>query len=82
MNAELEQFIFFQQKFSFLITKNDNSILLHRCRETGVRVDESLFPAVYNNDGLPLKVSKILIPWPQGFEELIFRASCKLWVGF
>ncbi|XP_042745120.1 microcephalin isoform X2 [Lagopus leucura] len=28
---------------------------VEKCRETGVRVDESLFPAVYNNEGLPLK---------------------------
>ncbi|OXB73531.1 UNVERIFIED_CONTAM: hypothetical protein H355_013858 [Colinus virginianus] len=28
---------------------------VERCRETGVRVDESLFPAVYSNEGLPLK---------------------------
>uniref|UniRef100_A0A669R3V1 Microcephalin 1 n=1 Tax=Phasianus colchicus TaxID=9054 RepID=A0A669R3V1_PHACC len=28
---------------------------VEKCRETGVRVDESLFPAAYNNEGLPLK---------------------------
>ncbi|XP_021247199.1 microcephalin isoform X3 [Numida meleagris] len=28
---------------------------VEKCRETGIRVDESLFPAVYSNEGLPLK---------------------------
>uniref|UniRef100_A0A8C9FJK2 BRCT domain-containing protein n=1 Tax=Pavo cristatus TaxID=9049 RepID=A0A8C9FJK2_PAVCR len=38
---------------------------VEKCRETGVRVDESLFPAVYNNEGLPLKVRRWLShhPW-------------------
>lgn len=28
---------------------------VEKCRETGIHVDESLFPVVYNNEGLPLK---------------------------
>ncbi|XP_065586870.1 microcephalin [Cyrtonyx montezumae] len=28
---------------------------VEKCRETGIRVDESLFPAIYSNEGLPLK---------------------------
>lgn len=35
--------------------KTVSVLWVEKCRETGVRVDESLFPAVYNNDGLPLK---------------------------
>ncbi|NXC45013.1 MCPH1 protein, partial [Penelope pileata] len=28
---------------------------VEKCRETGIHVDESLFPAVYSDDGLPVK---------------------------
>lgn len=52
-------FFFLQQRFSFLKIKDCISNLFYRCRETGIHVDESLFPAVYNNEGLLLKVSKV-----------------------
>ncbi|KFV91441.1 Microcephalin, partial [Eurypyga helias] len=39
--------------------KQTCSDLLHRCRETRVHVDESLFPAVDTNEGLPLPIKKV-----------------------
>ncbi|NXL87953.1 MCPH1 protein, partial [Alectura lathami] len=42
---------------------------VERCRETGIRVDESLFPAVFNDEGLPLKVSKHKCMQPKDFVE-------------
>ncbi|XP_025944697.1 microcephalin isoform X3 [Apteryx rowi] len=41
---------------------------VEKCRETGVRVDESLFPAVYANEGLPL-IKKHKCMQPKDFVE-------------
>ncbi|KFV82416.1 Microcephalin, partial [Struthio camelus australis] len=42
---------------------------VEKCRETGVRVDESLFPAVYTNEGLPLLIKKHKCMQPKDFVE-------------
>ncbi|NWZ23175.1 MCPH1 protein, partial [Asarcornis scutulata] len=42
---------------------------VEKCRATGIHVDESLFPAVYNNEGLLLKVSKHKCMQPKDFVE-------------
>ncbi|PKU32316.1 microcephalin isoform x2 [Limosa lapponica baueri] len=39
------------------------------CRETGVRVDESLFPAADTNEGLPLLIKKHKCMQPKDFVE-------------
>ncbi|XP_009863381.1 PREDICTED: microcephalin, partial [Apaloderma vittatum] len=40
-----------------------------KCRETGVRADESLFPAVCTNEGLPLVIKKHKCMQPEDFVE-------------
>ncbi|KYO37660.1 microcephalin isoform A [Alligator mississippiensis] len=42
---------------------------VEKCRETGVRVDESLFPAVYASEGLPLHIKKHKCMQPKDFIE-------------
>ncbi|XP_025952807.1 microcephalin isoform X2 [Dromaius novaehollandiae] len=42
---------------------------VEKCRETGVHVDESLFPAVYANEGLPLLIKKHKCMQPKDFVE-------------
>ncbi|KFU90830.1 Microcephalin, partial [Chaetura pelagica] len=42
---------------------------VEKCRETGVRVDESLFPAVDANEGLPLLLKKHKCMQPKDFVE-------------
>ncbi|NXC78062.1 MCPH1 protein, partial [Anhinga anhinga] len=42
---------------------------VEKCRETGVRVDESLFPAVDTNEGLPLLIKKHKCMQPKDFVE-------------
>ncbi|NXG54818.1 MCPH1 protein, partial [Hemiprocne comata] len=42
---------------------------VEKCRETGVRVDESLFPAVDANEGLPLVLKKHKCMQPKDFVE-------------
>ncbi|XP_074437747.1 microcephalin [Larus michahellis] len=42
---------------------------VEKCRETGVHVDESLFPAVDPNEGLPLLIKKHKCMQPKDFVE-------------
>ncbi|KAF1443145.1 Microcephalin, partial [Spheniscus demersus] len=42
---------------------------VEKCRETGVHVDESLFPAVDTNEGLPLLIKKHKCMQPKDFVE-------------
>ncbi|XP_019393044.1 PREDICTED: microcephalin [Crocodylus porosus] len=42
---------------------------VEKCRETGIRVDESLFPAVYASAGLPLHIKKHKCMQPKDFIE-------------
>ncbi|XP_006024550.1 microcephalin isoform X1 [Alligator sinensis] len=42
---------------------------VEKCRETGVRVDESLFPALYASEGLPLHIKKHKCMQPKDFIE-------------
>ncbi|NXX87080.1 MCPH1 protein, partial [Urocolius indicus] len=42
---------------------------VEKCRETGVHVDESLFPAVDSNEGLPLQIKKHKCMQPKDFVE-------------
>ncbi|KFQ94118.1 Microcephalin, partial [Nipponia nippon] len=42
---------------------------VEKCRETGVHVDESLFPAVDTNEGLPLLIKKHKCMQPTDFVE-------------
>ncbi|KFQ61158.1 Microcephalin, partial [Pelecanus crispus] len=42
---------------------------VEKCRETGVHVDESLFPAVDTNEGLPLLIKKHKCMQPKDFIE-------------
>ncbi|XP_074847279.1 microcephalin [Carettochelys insculpta] len=42
---------------------------VEKCREAGAHVDESLFPAIYNNEGLPLLVKKHKCMQPKDFIE-------------
>ncbi|KFV45310.1 Microcephalin, partial [Gavia stellata] len=42
---------------------------VEKCRETGVHVDESLFPAVNTNEGLPLLIKKHKCMQPKDFVE-------------
>uniref|UniRef100_A0A8C3RN02 Microcephalin n=1 Tax=Chelydra serpentina TaxID=8475 RepID=A0A8C3RN02_CHESE len=44
-------------------------ITLYRCREAGAHVDESLFPAIYTNEGLPLLIKKHKCMQPKDFVE-------------
>uniref|UniRef100_A0A8C4VEY8 BRCT domain-containing protein n=1 Tax=Gopherus evgoodei TaxID=1825980 RepID=A0A8C4VEY8_9SAUR len=34
---------------------------VEKCREAGTHVDESLFPAIYTNEGLPLLIKKVSV---------------------
>ncbi|CAM4533004.1 microcephalin isoform X2 [Caretta caretta] len=42
---------------------------VEKCREAGARVDESLFPAIYTNEGLPLLIKKHKCMQPKDFIE-------------
>ncbi|NXA27368.1 MCPH1 protein, partial [Ibidorhyncha struthersii] len=42
---------------------------VEKCRETGVHVDESLFPAIDTNEGLPLLIKKHKCMQPKDFVE-------------
>uniref|UniRef100_A0A8C0GH85 Microcephalin n=1 Tax=Chelonoidis abingdonii TaxID=106734 RepID=A0A8C0GH85_CHEAB len=44
-------------------------IILYRCREAGTHVDESLFPAIYTNEGLPFLIKKHKCMQPKDFVE-------------
>ncbi|XP_043366290.1 microcephalin isoform X9 [Dermochelys coriacea] len=42
---------------------------VEKCREAGAHVDESLFPAIYTNEGLPLLIKKHKCMQPKDFIE-------------
>uniref|UniRef100_A0A8C3RQS1 Microcephalin n=1 Tax=Chelydra serpentina TaxID=8475 RepID=A0A8C3RQS1_CHESE len=42
---------------------------VEKCREAGAHVDESLFPAIYTNEGLPLLIKKHKCMQPKDFVE-------------
>uniref|UniRef100_A0A452IHC8 Microcephalin n=1 Tax=Gopherus agassizii TaxID=38772 RepID=A0A452IHC8_9SAUR len=42
---------------------------VEKCREAGTHVDESLFPAIYTNEGLPLLIKKHKCMQPKDFVE-------------
>ncbi|NXN72122.1 MCPH1 protein, partial [Himantopus himantopus] len=42
---------------------------VEKCRETGIHVDESLFPAIDTNEGLPLLIKKHKCMQPKDFVE-------------
>ncbi|NXM78177.1 MCPH1 protein, partial [Serilophus lunatus] len=49
--------------------KTVSVLWVEKCRETGVRVDESLFPAVGTNEGFPLLMKKHKCMQPKDFVE-------------
>ncbi|XP_053879930.1 microcephalin isoform X1 [Malaclemys terrapin pileata] len=42
---------------------------VEKCREAGAHIDESLFPAIYTNEGLPLLIKKHKCMQPKDFVE-------------
>ncbi|XP_065443853.1 microcephalin isoform X6 [Chrysemys picta bellii] len=42
---------------------------VEKCREAGAHIDESLFPAIYTNEGLPLLIKKHKCMQPKDFIE-------------
>ncbi|NXG79717.1 MCPH1 protein, partial [Baryphthengus martii] len=51
---------------------------VEKCRETGLHVDESLFPAVDTNEGLPLLIKKHKCMQPKDFVEKAPEKNRKL----
>ncbi|NXM24811.1 MCPH1 protein, partial [Oxyruncus cristatus] len=57
------------KKAQKLGVKTVSVLWVEKCQETGVHVDECLFPAVYTNEGFPLLIKKHKCMQPKDFVE-------------